>query len=76
MAQQFKVNVYGIKAGRTAPQTTDVYQDSFPATVKFNPDKLPSVPAVYSRIDYVQGGEQMSAFVAETIVQLAALANA
>lgn len=76
MAQQILVNVYGIKAGKTAPKSDTVYQDAFPTTLKFSPDKLTDVLPVYSRIDYTEGGEQMSAYVAETVAQLTTMANA
>lgn len=79
MAQQIKVNVYGLKGGKQQPvaySPSDIFQDAFPANLKFSPDKLTGVPAVYSRIDYTEGDQQMSAYVTETITQLVALANA
>ncbi len=72
MAQQIVVTVYGLnKKAVTTP-----YLDAFPADAKFSDDKLPGTPIVYSRIDYELGGEQMSAYVIETVAQLVALANA
>lgn len=82
MAQQFKVNVLGLRGGKATPKplpASDIYLDAFPSgLVKISPDTLlGTTGTVASRIDYTgENGEPMSAYVAETVTALVALANA